>query len=130
MSDHAPPVQQLPPGVDSQVEDHIGWGRILSLGAIALVIFAIGAAFAVWMLVDVNGSIHDGTQGVTPEVAKGDVQIGIVEQRQIELETRAQDLKRARREQLDQYGWVDREKNVIRIPVEEGIKKVVEAKKQ
>lgn len=110
----------------SQSDERIVWRRVALLGLLALAIFAVGAAAATFVVVAIKGSIRDGEEGAPAQVRRGDIQVGIVEQRPIELETRAQQLRRSRQEQLGSYGWVDREKNVIRIPIDEAMKQLAQ----
>ena len=128
MSEHEN-VTTLPPGVEDQSDEKLPWGRVLALATASLIIFVLGGISAAWVQTDEMGSINDDRDIATKKVGDDVPQIGIVEQRMIELEDRAQKLTAARRAQLQEYGWVDREKKVIRIPVEEGMKLVVEGKK-
>jgi hypothetical protein len=128
MSDHEP-AAALPPGVEDQTDEKLPWGRVLALAGGALVIFVLGGISAAWVQTDEMGSINDDRVIATKKIGDDVPQIGIVEERMIELEDRAQKLTAARKAQLEEYGWVDREKKIIRIPVEKGMEMVVEGKR-
>ena len=131
MSDaHSAAPTNLPPGVEMQDDEHINWGRIGVLAGLALFIFALGTVFALFVLKETQGSLAmDSAPNTFMEKCKADptecAQVGIVEHRQIELEDRAQIARQVGQERLKTYGWIDRDKNVVHIPVEEGMKKVL-----
>ena len=131
MSDsHSAAPDNLPPGVEMQDDENINWGRIGLLAGLALFIFGLGTAFALMVLKETQGSLAlKNNPSVVFEKCKVDpeacAQVGIVEQRLIELEQRAQIARKVGHERLETYGWIDRDKNVVHIPVEEGMKKVL-----
>lgn len=56
----------------------------------------------------------------------GKAEINIVNQSLMVLDTRAYQQREQKRQQLHSYGWVDRERNVVHIPIHEAIRRVVE----
>lgn len=136
MSDTAPHSPPLPPGIEPQDDDeHINYGAVLKVAGVALTIFAVGIVYALWLLDHDTGSI---TQRELPPPTvlagcKADpnrcAQVGIVEQRPIELEQRAIELKKASTRRLSSYGWIDQPTQLVHIPIEEAMKKVAEGER-
>lgn len=118
---------KLPPGIETQVDETLPWRMIVGASLAALALFAVSTVFALFVLKDVQGDLTQHNQHITREL--GQPEIGMVEQRQIELETRAQEAKKNQTHQLDNYGWIDREKKLIHVPIEQGMQMVVEGKR-
>ena len=101
----------------------------LPFGTIALVSLATLAFFAVCVyFADLIRQHHnEETAGnVAPLPAKaGQAEIGIVDQPMFELERRAEDERQARLQRLSSYGWVDRERALIHIPIERAMEQVL-----
>ncbi len=121
------PSAPLPPGVEDQSMDVIAWKPVGIAVLGSLVLFAIGAVFAVWLLKSINGSATMDDQKPVPFA--GAPQVGIVEQRLIELETRAQRVKVEQKKQLGEYGWIDRSRQLVHVPIDQGMQAVVEGKR-
>jgi hypothetical protein len=107
-----------------QSDEHILWRPVLFLSFGALVLFAAASVSAILLEHEELGHYGDD-----PTISRADVaavQIGMVERRIIANEDRALRLNAQRKAQLDEYGWVDRQNGVIRIPVERAMELVVE----
>lgn len=122
-----PAAVTLPPGVESQVEETLPWKRILGLAAGALVLFFIGAVFAVLMFRDVHGQANELDQ--RPGLAVGQANIGIVSQRSMELETAAREREDKELKRLSSWGWADKAKGEVNIPIDVAIDRYLESKK-
>jgi hypothetical protein len=110
-----------------QSDEHIRWGPLVLLGGAALIVFTLASLAAVLVEADELGGVTDD-----PTITRTDVgaeQIGMVEPRLIEVEDRAVRLAAERKAQLDEYGWVDRERGIIRIPVERAMQQLVEGRR-
>lgn len=118
---------QGPPHAQDQSNEHLPWPRLLKYAALALGLFAAAGIAAVLVQRDELGSLSDDRTIATKRVDA--TQLGIVEPRLIETETRAQQQRALRKAQLEDYGWVDREKNVIRLPITRGMQLVVEGRR-
>jgi hypothetical protein len=115
------------PHAEDQSDERLPWPRLIRYALLALGLFALAACAALVVLRDELGQFSDDRS-----IAGRDVhaeQIGIVEPRLIERETRAQELAAARKAQLDEWGWVDREKNLVRMPIERAMQRVVEGRR-
>lgn len=121
------PAAPLPPGVEDQSLDVIHWKPVGVAVFGSLVLFAIGAVFAVWLLKTTNGSATMEDQKPVPFA--GAPQVGIVEQRLVELENRAQLVRTEQKKQLGEYGWIDRNRQLVHVPIEQGMQAVVEGKR-
>jgi hypothetical protein len=104
-----------PPGHAS--EDAIDYKKVIAVGVISLVAFALGTVWAVGILHHETAKAHAAT-GVprTPELGKPE--IGIVDQVLFEGDHRLQTWRAERAARLNGYGWVDRSKGVVHIPIE------------
>jgi hypothetical protein len=128
----APAARPLPPGVEMQDNEDIGWGGLGLLAAMALVIFALGISFSIFVLKDAQNGNMTQRENPTAPILDGCredplkcAQVGIVEQRQIPIEQRARDAKKKGQQRLLEYGWADQSAQQVHIPVAAGMQKVV-----
>ena len=126
-----PEVRPLPPGIEMQDNEDIGWGGLGLIAAMALVIFALGVAFSLFVLQDAQEGHMSQTYQPPPPILEGCkedqnkcAQVGIVEQRQIPIEQRAVEARRKAVERLSSLGWVDEANKQVHIPIEEGMKRI------
>jgi hypothetical protein len=108
-----------------QEEDRIASGKIFAVGIISILIFIVGAFWAV--------SIQNRNMGgVTEEPLAGTQQaavpmrpeVGIVFQHPFNLSQYAEDKREEKREWLDSYGWVDKAAGTVHVPIEVAMKKL------
>ena len=111
--------EHLPPP-EAQADEHVASGRIIAVGVLALLVFA-GATWwstRTWRTtttrLEPNGPIAPGAEIGKPE-------IGLVEQVPFETSRGAEQYRREQHEWLNGYGWIDREKGVIHVPIEKAI---------
>lgn len=127
MSATVPNTVTLPPGVESQVEETLPWKRIVTLAVGALVLFFLGSVFAVLMFRDVHGQANELDQ--RPGLAVGQASIGIVSQRSMEQETAARERQDKELKRLSSWGWADKAKGEVNIPIDVAIDRYLESKK-
>ena len=97
--------------------------------AIALVVFALGVGWAYRILASETALLEpNGPAPVPAEI--GQEQIGIVDQREFAHGGRAAEVRQQQVEQLSSYGWVDREKRLIHIPIERAMELVAQQGKK
>ena len=113
-----PVAGQEGPHAEDQRDERLPWPRLLRLAAAALGLFALAGVAAALIQKDELGALTDGREQVA-QPAPGT----------IEQNTRARDLAAARRAQLEDYGWVDKDKGIIRIPIQRAMQLVVEGKR-
>jgi hypothetical protein len=98
--------------------------RAVVIGLIFLVIFALATFWSVQILRTEERKIGVAEQTIPTPQEIGKPQIGIVNQRLFDLQLEA---KRKRDEQLARlngYGWVDRDKQIIHIPIDQAMEKL------
>ena len=123
-------LQPSSPPVPAQLQtsEQLPWKRIFLAAAGALGLFALGVAFALWLQNDVAGSFVDGAGQPVPALA-GAPQVGIVEQRIVEAESRAQRPRQDAEARLSRYGWVDRPQRIVHVPIEAAMRAVSEGQR-
>jgi len=108
-----------------QERDRIPATKIIVIALASIVIFAIGVILATWMLSARTQKLQPHGPGPLPALA-GQPEIGIVDQSLFETPSDFQDRQR---ERLDSYGWVDRARGQVHIPVERAMQLVIGEKR-
>lgn len=121
---HPPRHEEHEPEALPPQEDRWPWGTITWVAVATLIVLAGAASWGAWMLYDQVGSL-DQPVGSAPSRI-GQPEVGIVDQRMFAQERRAQELRRAQKERLSSYGWVDRERGVIHLPIERAMELLLE----
>jgi hypothetical protein len=104
--------------------DGVDMPKILMVGVGSLTLFALSAIVAYFML-RYNRNEYDA-QGRPPAPTMiGKPEIGIVDQPEFSNDNRLEEWKRAKQFRLNSYGWVDRKKEIIHIPIDKAIDQVV-----
>ncbi len=115
------PHQTRSPGLD---DDGVDMKKILAVGTVSLVIFAISAFIA--YLIMRSDAREVAARGLPPPPSElGRDEIGIVDQVEFSQDHRLQEWKAAKRKRLESYGWVNRDKGLVHIPIETAIDQVV-----
>jgi hypothetical protein len=111
-------------GTTSSDDDGIDIKKILMVGGVSLATFAVSALIAFLILrSDVKAGAARGLPPVPSEIGKDE--IGIVDQVEFSQDSRLEEWRAAKRKRLNGYGWVDREKGVVHIPIEKAMDQVV-----
>jgi hypothetical protein len=105
-------------------DDGIDIKKILLVGAGSLAIFAF-SAFVAYLILrhDVSAAEERGLPPAPAMIGKDE--IGILDQPQFATDRRLEEWKAVRQHRLNHYGWVDRKKNLIHIPIDKAIDQVV-----
>jgi hypothetical protein len=112
------------PHAASEDSDGVNIKKIITIGAVSLAIFAISAVVAALIMHGENKQY--ATRGLAPPPSElGKDEIGLVDQVEFSQDRRLDEWKAAKRKRLDSYGWVDRSKNLVHIPIEKAIDQVV-----
>jgi hypothetical protein len=115
MSNHgAPPAND---GQGHQSEDHIDFGKVIAVGAVSLIIFALGTWWAAAILHHETKRAVDAT-GLARQPVLGQSEIGIVDQVPFAGDRRLDRWREARAAHLNSYGWIDRGKGIVHVPIE------------
>jgi hypothetical protein len=109
-------------------EDGMNIAKIVVVGVVSLVIFAISAVVAGLI---VSGDAQQvKAAGPSLPVVPADIarkeEIGIIDYVPFDSDTRLYRWKAERQHELTTYGWVDRSKGIIHIPIERAMKEMVE----
>jgi hypothetical protein len=112
-TEHLPP----PP---AQADEHVAGSKLVAVGVISLIVFA---AATVWSTGILRGTARtlQPTGPLAPAKDIGKPEIGIVDQTPFETTRGADRYRRRDLEILDSYGWVDRQKGIIHIPIDRAI---------
>jgi hypothetical protein len=103
-------------------EDRISSRKIIAVGLGALFLFTIASLLTTAYL-QMRVAQHPPIP-IPPEV--GQSKIGLVEQQLFELADRGQKDRAARLRHLDEWGWIDRERGVVHVPISDAMRMVVE----
>jgi hypothetical protein len=105
-------------------DDGVDVKKILTIGGIALATFALSALIAYLILrSDIKEVEARGLPAVPSEIGKDE--IGIVDQVEFSQDTRLEEWRAAKHKRLAGYGWVDRDKGLVHIPVDKAMDQVV-----
>jgi hypothetical protein len=121
-TEHLPP----PP---AQAEEGIGWFAVIGTGVAALLIFAI-ATFVVSRYLNLR---EKALQPVGPDPVPallGQPEIGIVDQVPFDVTRSFQAYKRDSLERLSGWGWVDRQRGIIHMPIDRAMDLVVQEQQE
>jgi hypothetical protein len=107
-----------------QEEDRIAIGKIIVTAVVSLAIFGIGV---IWSISIQRNEMHSI---VTPlhaaaHAAKGAPEVGIVYQWPFNMSQFGADKAAETKARLQNYRWADSEHKVVRIPIDEAMKKYV-----
>jgi hypothetical protein len=111
-----------PPGHES--EDAIDYTKVIAVGVISLIAFALGTVWAVGILHHETEKAHAAT-GVPRAPDLGKPEIGIVDQVLFEGDNRLARWRADRAARLNGYGWVDRSKGIVHVPIESAIEQTL-----
>jgi hypothetical protein len=104
-----------PPGHSS--EDEIDYFKVIMVGVFSLIAFALGTVWAVKILRHETAKVEAVT-GAPRMPNLGQPEIGIVDQVLFEGDHRLATWRAERSARLNGYGWVDRSKGLVHIPIE------------
>jgi hypothetical protein len=112
-----------PAAVDN--EDGVNISKMVIVGVASLVVFALSAVVAWWVLVHDEGELR--ARGVAPMVRglATKEEIGIIDYVPFDGDHRLERWRAEKDKALRSYGWVDRKKGVVHIPIDEAMKEVV-----
>ena len=108
-------------------KEGIRWGLVGLIAIVSLGVFTLGGGWAAWILAKPDGRLTMRSTSAPPEL--GQDEIGIVNQRLFEEGASATPLRQAQRKRLGSYGWVDREKGLIHMPIERAMQLVAEGRR-
>jgi hypothetical protein len=98
---------------------------IVTVGVISLLTFAVSAVIAVVFLERYTEHLHAKTGQASPPTEIGKTEIGIVDQVTFESDHRLEVWQAAKTTRLKTYGWVDRGKGIIHMPIDRAMDEVL-----
>lgn len=105
-------------------DDGIDIKKIVIIGGGSLAIFAISALVA-YLILRSDSAAYD-EQGRPPApTLLGKDEIGIIDNVEFANDKRLEQWKAAKQQRLNGYGWVDKKKGLIHIPIDKAIDQVV-----
>jgi hypothetical protein len=105
-------------------DDGIDMHKILAVGGVSLFVFAVSAVIALLIMRhDVSRMEAQGKPPAPSQIGKDE--IGIVDQVEFSGDYRLEEWKAAKRKRLQTYGWVNKERGLIRIPIDRAMDEVV-----
>ena len=121
---HAPK-SDLPGSPHSANEDGMNILKIVVVGVVSLVIFAVSAVVAgVILSADEDAMRAQGIAPIPDDIAKKE-EIGIIDYVPFDSDNRLERWHAETDKSLSGYGWVDRKKGIIHIPINEAMKQVI-----
>ena len=118
--------EHLPPP-EAQADERVASGKVLLIGILSLLVFGGATCWStrIWRetrtRLEPNGPIAPGAE-------IGKAEIGIVDQPPFETLRAAARTRNSEVERLSSYGWVDRDKGVIHVPIDKAIEQYVAEK--
>jgi len=111
-------------GHGAKSEDEIDYWKVIVIGVVSLVIFALSTVWAALLLRHETKKVEEST-GVTHRPLKVEQEeIGIVDQVPFSIDTRLSRWRKEHDARLNGYGWVDRSKGLAHIPIDRAMESV------
>lgn len=123
MSDQAHAETGHPPAEADQIRS---W-TIVGVGVASLLLFAAASVLTVAFLHRRQAELNPAWNAFPSEA--GQRKIGMVEQQLFENANRARTLAAEKQRQLSTYGWVDRQRGVVRLPIDRAIDLTLEGQR-
>jgi hypothetical protein len=109
------------PHLLEQEEDTPNIRLVLFIAGGTAAVFAIGIG---WVAMMMHGNPRAGHLSAPYPKSLGRPEIGIVDQPMFEGDRRRAELMSSQRKRLSEYGWVDRDKGIIHIPISQAMARV------
>lgn len=111
-------------GADNGADDQIDFRKVIAIGIVSLIVFALGTFWAVTILHRETARAHAATGISGRPTLVGQPEIGIVDQVLFTGDHRLADWRAERAARLNGYGWVDRSKGIAHIPIDKAMDEV------
>jgi hypothetical protein len=103
--------------------DRVNTWKIAAVGLGSLLVFAVASAVTVGALQRQRAELNPAYPVMPSEGGKR--KVGIVEQQLFENANRAEAMRRQQLRRLQSYGWVDREKGLVHVPIDEAMERTL-----
>jgi hypothetical protein len=112
------PTPHNDPHAHDGASDEIAYGKVIAVGVISLLIFA-GSIVWAGVILSHETKKNDQATGVAHRPQRiYQEEIGIVDQVPFAVDTRLHRWRAEHNAHLNGYGWVDREKGIVHVPIE------------
>jgi hypothetical protein len=111
-------------GHAAQNEDQIDFTKVIIVGVVSLVAFALCTLWAVQILNSETKKLAEEHGEARKATEVGKDEIGIVDQVPFQSDTRLDRWRKERHEALNGYGWVNRSRGLAHIPIEKAMEQV------
>ena len=109
----------------AQAEEIINWFAVIGTGLAAIIVFSV-ATFVVWRYLDMRQRVLQPAGPAVIPAKLGEAEIGIVDQVPFDVTRAAQVYRNERIERLSSWGWMDRKKGTIHMPIDRAMDLVVQ----
>ncbi|HEY0713243.1 MAG TPA: hypothetical protein VGF45_11260 [Polyangia bacterium] len=100
--------------------------KIVVVGVVSLVIFAVSAVIAALVLsADEEALNVKGLAPIPADIMKKE-ELGIIDMVPFDADHRLQNWQAEKHKALTSWGWVDKSKGVVRMPIEDAMKDVIQ----
>jgi hypothetical protein len=107
-----------------QADDQIDYAKVIAVGVVSLVIFALCTWWAAIILRHETAHVEEQTGAASRPLEIGKDEIGIVDQVPFIVDHRLQLWRAERTARLTGYGWVNRAKGIAHVPIESAMNAV------
>jgi len=107
-----------------QEEDRVAIGKIIVVAVVSLAIFGVGVIWSISIQRGENKSIVTQMHPA-PDGERGAPEVGIVYQWPFNMSSYGADKAAETKARLEHYSWADKDAKIVRIPIEEAMKKYV-----
>ena len=112
-----------------QEEDRVRSPLIVLVGVVGLLAFLVGIRWAVHIQRGAGGAVHS-SRVTTPPPLAGRLEVGIVYQPPFDSDHSISAAKRERQEtRLHSFGWIDKERQIVFIPIDRAMERLVQGGK-
>ena len=106
-------------------KDVIPYGKVVAVGVLSVILFTLGVLWATKILHEGQSAVWPHGEPRKPELI-GQAEVGMVNQLQFELDTRASATREEQLERLRTTGWVDRDAGIVHIPIDQAMDALVQ----
>lgn len=107
-----------------QSEDQIDFKKVVAVGVVSLLLFAACTVWAVIILHRETARLTE-ERGTSPKaLSAGKDEIGIVDVIPFDSDRRLERWQKERSQRLNSYGWVDRKRGIIHVPIDKAMEEI------
>ena len=107
-----------------QEPERLPMRKLVAVAVVALIVFTAATLWSIQILHRESGMTEPQHALPIPREI-GRAEIGIVDQRLFELQLEAQHKRQEQMKRLSSYGWVDRQKGIIHLPIDRAMEQMV-----